>query len=273
MNSFPTWQHLAGSGPGAAPPGRAAWRIFLGNPASRRARPLARGLHRDAPGSRLDRARHSHGFTLVEVAVVLGIIAVIAALAFGSLVRARPRATMADASSEIVGILYNARQNALATGNHTIVMFFPQQANRSGGTGRVVAYEDPTFRFFTSAAAVNFGNWDASRDTSLAGTTLLGGIDLPRGIAFGLGGATPPTLPAPYDTVTASACNFCSGSGDGRGAVVFDSRGSARFYSATGAPLALRAGTVAITGSPTVPGYLMLLVTPTTGAVRPHAGG
>ncbi len=215
----------------------------------------------------------ARGYTLIEAAVVLGIVAVITTAAYASLAAMRPRASLAGTASEITGLLYNARQNSLATGNHTVVMVFPGQANGEGGVGRVVAYEDPSLRFFSAASAVNFGNWDGSRTPQVQGANLIGAVDLPPGVLFGLGGATAPALPAPYDAVTASACNFCSTTGDARGAVVFDSRGSARFYSSTGTPLSLVAGTLAVTGQPTIPGYQMVLITPTTGAVRPYDRG
>lgn len=221
----------------------------------------------------MTRERHFQGFTMIELAVVLAIVAAIAAIAYPSLARMRPRASLTGTAAELAGLLYNARQNSLATGNYTVVMVFPNQANSSGGVGRVVAYEDPTFRFFRSSSALNLGNWDASRNPGAVALNLIGDVDLPRGVAFGLGGATAPTLPAPYASVTALPCNFCSSSGDGRGAIVFDSRGSARFYSAVGAQLSLPAGTLAITGSPDISGYHMLFITPTTGAVRPYVGG
>ena len=220
----------------------------------------------------MTRERNFKGFTMIELAVVLAIVATIAAIAYTSLARMRPRASLTGTAAELTGLLYNARQNSLATGNYTVVMVFPQQANSSGGVGRVVAYEDPTFKFFRSGSALNFGNWDASRNPGTLALNLIGDVDLPRGVSFGLGGAAAPTLPAPYASVSALPCNFCSSSGD-RGAIVFDSRGTARFYSAVGAQLSLPAGTLAITGSPEISGYHMLFITPTTGAVRPYVGG
>jgi prepilin-type N-terminal cleavage/methylation domain-containing protein len=216
---------------------------------------------------------NARGYTLIEAAVVLGIVAVVTAAAYASLSAMRPRASLAGTASEITGLLYNARQNSLATGNHTVVMVFPRQANGDGGVGRVVAYEDPTLRFFSAASAVNFGNWTGSRNPQVQGANLIGSVDLPPGVVIGLGSAGAPALPAPYDAVTASECNFCSTSGDGRGAVVFDSRGAARFFSSTGTTLSLTAGTLAVTGYPTIQGYQMFLITPTTGAVRPYDRG
>lgn len=215
------------------------------------------------------------GFTLTEMAVTMLIVAVLATLSYSSLVRMRPRARLADVTADLTGLIYNARQNALATGHYTIVMFFPQQTNSARGVGRVVAYEDSGYRFFSTTlpAHPNFRDFSASSPGGIAAENLLGSIELPMGITMGLGGASTPTLAAPYASVTASMCNFCSTSGDGRGAIVFDSRGRARFYSqADAGPLSLLTGTIAVTGSPEISGFSMLLVSPTTGAVRPYTG-
>jgi prepilin-type N-terminal cleavage/methylation domain-containing protein len=216
-----------------------------------------------------------HGFTLTEMAVTMAIVVVLAMLGYSSLVRLRPRAKVADVTADLTGLIHNARQNALATGHYTIVMFFPQQANSVRGVGRVVAYEDTGYLFFSTAgpAHPNFNAWDASSTAGVAAENLLGSIELPTGVTFGLGGVPAPTLAAPYSGATASKCNFCSSSGDERGAIVFDSRGRARFYSAADSPpLSLLSGTVAVSGSPDVAGYSMLLISPTTGAVRPYRG-
>jgi prepilin-type N-terminal cleavage/methylation domain-containing protein len=216
------------------------------------------------------------GFTSIELAVSLAIVLIIGAIAYTSLSRVRPRASLTGTAAEVAGLLYNARQNALATGRHTVVVFLPQQPNSDGGIGRVMAYEDASYRFFSatpSPGAASFSTFDGSKAGYVESMNLIGDVDLPRGVTFGLGGATAPTLPAPYDSVAVSACNFCSTSGDGRGAIVFDSRGSARFFSAVGTPVSLLAGTIGLNGSPTIPGYHLLFITPTTGAVRPYVGG
>lgn len=217
--------------------------------------------------------RRARGFTLVELAITVGIIAILAALAYNSMSRMRPRATLADASAEVTGLLYNARQNALATGHYTVVMVFPNQANQAGGSGRLVAYEDATFKFMTTTGSPKFDDWDASKGSPVDAWNLVGTVELPRGITVGLGGETAPTMSAPYDTVTVSACNFCKTSADGRGAIVFDSRGRAQFFKQCGPAEAVNAGTLSITGSPTIPGYRLFLITPSTGAVRPYATG
>ncbi len=205
------------------------------------------------------------GVTLIELAVVLAVMGVLATLAYSNLARQRPRANLASATVELHALLRNARQNALSTGRDTAVLVFPQQHNDVGGTGSVVAYEDTAHTLF-GGTPPNFASFDPHQ--LAAADNLLGKLDLPKGITVGLGGAAPPTLTAPYSGITAGACSFCAGSGDLRGAVVFDPRGRASFHSGTGAALDVFGGTVGLQGTPDVNGYRLLIITSATGSVR-----
>ena len=208
--------------------------------------------------------RAHRGFTLIELAVTVAMIAILATLAYGVLIRQRPRANLLGATTELFALVRNARQNALATGRNTVVLVFPDQANSEGGTGRVVLVEDPGATMF-GATSPNFTSFSASR--SFGNESLLGDIPFPKGVTVGFGGAAPPTLAAPYATVPSNVpCTFCSGSGDHRGAIVFDYRGRARFYNATGAALAVSGGSIALQGGIEFPGYRMLVVHGATGS-------
>jgi Tfp pilus assembly protein PilE len=209
--------------------------------------------------------RTERGATIIELIITITVMAILTTVAYTSLARARPRANLMGSATELEAVLRNARQNALSTGRDTVVMVFPKNKNQQGGTGSVISWEDTSHTFF-GATPPNFASFDPA--TPAAADSLLGKLDLPLGITFGFGGVAAPTLDAPYSGIATSACSFCATGGDGRGAVVFDARGRARFYSAPGAELTVFGGTVALQGSPTVEGYRLLVISKPGGSVR-----
>jgi len=206
---------------------------------------------------------------MVEVMVVLAIVAVLATLAAVGMARFRPRASLSSSAAQLTALFNAARQNSLATGHDTVVMVFPQYVNSAGGVGRVVLYEDAAYNFFSTTATPNFTGFSpADPSTTWSRGEVLETLDLPLNVTVGLGGLAAPTLAAPYNHITASACSFCAASGDGRGAVVFDPRGRAFFYTASGAALAIWGGTLALQGPAGTSGYRMVIITTATGSVR-----
>ena len=125
-----------------------------------------------------------HGFTLVELAVVIAIVLVLAVLAWSNVWRLRPRAQLADATSELVALVHGARQHALATGRDVVVMVFPQHVG-AGSTGRVVVYEDAELTLFTPGASPNFASYDADALPRGAQSDVIATYDLPRNIVLG----------------------------------------------------------------------------------------
>ena len=212
------------------------------------------------PGVRTDR-----GFTLYELIIAVTVSLILAVVAYTSLARSKPRANLMSSATELEALLRSARQNALSTGRETVVMVFPQLKNQEGGVGSVIALELTTTTFF--GAAPNFDTFDPT--TAPANTdNLLGKLDLPMGITVGLGGIAALPLDAPYSAITAGACSFCKTGGDGRGAVVFDPRGRARFYSGAGPALQVFGGTIALQGTPNIQGHRLLLISRAGGSVR-----
>lgn len=190
--------------------------------------------------------RHDHGFTLMEMMVVVLIATALAALAYFGMQRAKPRANLSTTTTDLLALFRGARQNAMVTGHDTIVLVFPGFNGPQGGTGRVIVYEDTSSSFFRSTATPNFQSYDPTVASAGVDETLplgvvhpelLARIDFPRGVVAGV--LPPmPAAPAPYTAInTAVACTFCQTGGDGRGAVRFDSRGRATFFNATGAAL------------------------------------
>lgn len=225
---------------------------------------------------RANRGRAPHGFTIVEMAVAMAIVLILAALAFSSVARQRPRANLADTAADLQSAIHGARLRALASGHDVVVMVFPQYATGQG-TGRVIVYEDGSYDFFSASGAPSFGGYNAAVLASNAQSQVVSTLDLPRGVTIGppTGMGSTATLPAPLAGIDVRrACSFCSTTGDGRGAIKFDGRGRASFYTANGAPLAIPAGaSLSLTAAPEIEGMRTLAITPVTGAVRTFNNG
>lgn len=219
----------------------------------------------------------SRGFTLIEMMVVVAIIAILTTLGTIALQRAKPRSNLATISTEIHALLRNARLNALATGVPTIVAFFPEYANPLGGIGRVIVYEDRAGAFFNSAAAPNFSSYDPASE-GIANEILLR-LDLPRRVVLAIAPPAPASFPPPFERIPVDSCTFCASGGDARGAIRFDSRGRASFYSTVGAPQDVFGGSFALsmretrTAPPFMEGVRLFVVTAATGGVKSFIRG
>lgn len=218
----------------------------------------------------------------MEAAVVIAIIGVLAALTIASLERSRPRANLIGLTTELHATMGWARNEALGRGRDVAVLFYPT-AGRNG-TGRILVVaddaagalagtfmagvpsgSDPDFCTLNPGALIGFGNTGSM-------AKVLAVMDMPRDVAL----ATPTrTAPFPFPWVNVPAptggCSFCTGtapSGTGaRGAVRFDSRGRASFYTACGAAGSFpNGGSVALT-SGDLAGSRVMAILP-TGGVR-----
>ncbi len=194
--------------------------------------------------------RSTRGFTLIEFMTVVGIIAIIAAVAASSLTRARPRSNLASITVELQSALHAARQRALASGEEVAVLVFPGFSPATGVTGRIIVYQDGDASLFDAAAAVNFDAYDPAVLAFGPRSEILATIDLPEGVTVGprLGLGSGAALPAPWAGVPVTAdCTFCDGNGAARrGAVVFDPRGRARFFAKAGPPLVVDGGSLSL---------------------------
>ncbi len=211
------------------------------------------------------------GFTLIEMMVVVAIIGVVAALAWSNIARQRPRATLANAASELQTIIHGARQQALASGHDVVVMLFPKYSGPGGSLGRVIVIEDATFDFFTDGKIPNFGDYAADKPAYGTGGQLLAVFDLPAPISFGPadGIGASAKLPDPLkDVDVTKSCSFCATDSVGRGAIRFDERGRASFFSKNGAPTAVDTGaSFSITSAPDLPGFRTIVITSSAGSV------
>ncbi len=94
------------------------------------------------------------GFTLLEMMVVLGIIAILLGLAVPTLMHSRPKATLDSVTTDLEGMLHSARQEALARGANVAVLVFPDYVADAGYRGRFFMIQDeplPNTSFFDSA--------------------------------------------------------------------------------------------------------------------------
>ena len=227
------------------------------------------------------------GFTLLEMATVIAIIAILAALAFSSLARDKPRANLASASVELQSLLHQARQSALASGEPVAVLLYPHYSPPGGSTGYLIVYQDACFDFFTGGGVcgVSYGTYDpsvlAAGQSGSTQSAVLDTMSLPQGIVVGpaAGMGAGATLAAPLSGIAVStACSFCGTTG---GAVQFDGRGQASFYGLSGTtvtPLTVNGGASLSLGfdpavAPDMTGQRTLVVFSASGAVQTIDGG
>jgi prepilin-type N-terminal cleavage/methylation domain-containing protein len=213
--------------------------------------------------------RTGRGFTTIELMVTVAIIAAILALAAINLNRVKPRSTFIATADEVQALVHAARLQAMATGHNVVVMLFPAYSPGAGRTGRFIVIEDQAASFFTAGATPNFGDYVPSVAAFGAPTSQQPTVfDLPAGVVIGPATGRPTgALPAPLATVAVNkACSFC-GTTSARGAINFDDRGHATFFSGNGAELTVGSGASFTLSASELSSTRTLVVTSGTGAV------
>ncbi len=213
----------------------------------------------------------ARGFTMIEMAIVVAIIAIVAGLAWASLGGLRQRTDLSTEVADVQSLIHGARLQGLADGKDVAVLLFPQYVS-AVGTGRIVVYEDGDVQqpFFSTNSTLSLDTYLPATPGYAAASQVLAVHDLPSGITVGpaAGMGAGAVLVAPLAGINVQlACSFCSVGGDGRGAIRFDSRGRAWFYPADGPALPNLTGASFSLTSATVGGARTFVITSATGAV------
>ena len=140
-------------------------------------------------------ARDGRGFTLVEAAIVLGIVAVVTALGAEALSAIRARSARADAANDLLTRLRHLRQEAFGRGAPTVFVL-----DRT--TGRYWGLVDANGDF-------SIDTFDPAQPAP-APDRLVGSWSLGSALRVGPDDGHGTPLPAPYAWIPAtSACSLC----------------------------------------------------------------
>lgn len=187
---------------------------------------MARFLHVGA-----GRRSASQGFTLVEIALVAAVLAVLAALSFSGLERMQASSRHAAAVGELLTGLATTRAEAFGRGARTVFVV-------DTARGRWWGLED-------AGVAFTLDTFDPNEPAPAPDRLLASGA-LADGSSFGPSAGWGAALPAPFHRFPVAAgpgvgfpfCSFCraSGPGAGFGAVVFGAGDGARFDAGPATP-------------------------------------
>ncbi len=224
------------------------------------------------------RRAQAAGFTLIEMAIVVAVIAAMVAVAGPLLSRSRPRASLATTTAELQSFIHFARQSALASGDDVAVLVFPDWA-QGGRQGRLVIYRDGSpARDFFNAGAVRFDSYDPTVLNAGTRSAVIATMELPIGVTVGPVAGTGVLPRAPFDKVKVdSFCSFCTtAAGTRRGAIRFDAHGRATFYgnaATTETPVAVTGGASLSLQANGLQGGRTLVITSVAGTVQALENG
>jgi prepilin-type N-terminal cleavage/methylation domain-containing protein len=208
----------------------------------------------------------NRGFTIVELATVVAIVAALLALGYPIMRRARPRVELAGLGTELQSLMNRARLEAMSRGRDVSVIFYPAAVTPTG-VGRILVVADEAGGFMAGAAPA--GNLDYCTMTPGRPVETLNLVDLPSGVRLAAPSRTQ-AFPFPFSVVPAplAGCSFCTGAVPG--GVRFDSRGRASFFGDCGVALDLpNGGSVAVTNADLSGSRVVAILPP--GSVRTFA--
>jgi prepilin-type N-terminal cleavage/methylation domain-containing protein len=159
----------------------------------------------------LPREKAAAGFSLVELLVTLGIIAILTSILIVSLSGMKSSREITKAAYDIQGVLEQARTAAMASGTYTWVGFFEESATAPGtaGTGQVVisvvSSADGTKLNIVSGLTGGPGLTAVSL-TQMAKLLKVANVHIDT---LGTAEVTRPTVPvAPYQVAAATFANY-----------------------------------------------------------------
>lgn len=183
-------------------------------------------------------ARKERGFTLLEILVVLAILGVLTGMAVVAFDAVGRRGALQNAAFDFQGAMMSARTRASSQGYPVWVVLYPV-ANRKGKTGGLGAFlvvEDRNSDYLRTPA--NLFSLELKKSL-VDGKEVVSSVyfleDYNKKVRFET--LTPGRVglfSAPFQTLAAQTCSFCSLGGSKAGAIGFFPNGSARFVSAEG---------------------------------------